>query len=111
MTNTRQKVKVVFMEKEGSLQVKLLEPTDPSSPVYSLARRGGGLHHVCFRGENLATELKTLTGKGARILVPPEPGEAFENENISFVYVDHGLNIELIDTERKACRIRDEGGI
>jgi hypothetical protein len=45
--------------------------------------------------------------KGARVLVSPEPGEAFDNENIAFVYVDLGLNIELIDTEKRAGRILD----
>jgi methylmalonyl-CoA/ethylmalonyl-CoA epimerase len=107
VTNTRQKVKVVFMEKPGSLQVKLLEPTDPSSPVYVLSKRGGGLHHICFRDKYLSEGLKSLVEKGARVLVSPEPGEAFDNENIAFVYVDLGLNIELIDTEKRAGRILD----
>lgn len=47
--NTRQKVYVQFLHKEGSLPVKLLEPIDKTSPVYSFARRGGGLHHLCFK--------------------------------------------------------------
>jgi len=108
VTNTRQKVNVVFMEKQGSLPVKLLEPTDPSSPVFPLSRRGGGLHHICFREKSLPKGLIALVEKGARVLVPPEPGEAFDNENIAFVYVDNGLNIELIDTEKRAGRILDE---
>lgn len=107
VTNTRQKVKVVFMEKPESLQVKLLEPTDPSSPVYALSRRGGGLHHICFREKCVQDGIMSLVKNGARVLVPPEPGEAFDNENIAFVYVDLGLNIELIDTEKRTGRIRD----
>ena len=43
--NTRQKVKVVFMSKDDSLTVKLLETADATSPVFDLSRRGGGLHH------------------------------------------------------------------
>jgi methylmalonyl-CoA/ethylmalonyl-CoA epimerase len=106
VTNTRQKVNVVFMEKPGSLTVKLLEPTDPSSPVYSFSRKGGGIHHICFRGESLTEDLKSLVEKGARVLVQPEAGEAFENESIAFVYANHGLNIEVIDTKKRAGRIR-----
>jgi len=108
VTNAKQKVNVVFMEKPDSLSVKLLEPSDPTSPVYSFSRKGGGLHHICFRGECLPEDLKTLTENGARILVPPEPGEAFENEKISFVYTGNGINIELIDTKKRARRIRDK---
>jgi len=102
--NSLQKVRVVFMEKEGSLPVKLLEPTDSTSPVWAFALRGGGLHHLCFKVENLENGLGHLVREGARVLVNPQPGEAFEMEQIAFVYAGQGLNIELIDTEKRACR-------
>ena len=102
--NSLQKVRVVFLEKEGSLPVKLLEPTDSSSPVWTFALRGGGLHHLCFKVANLENELGHLVQEGARLLVHPQPGEAFEMEQIAFVYAGQGLNIELIDTEKRACR-------
>ncbi len=100
--NTRQKVWVVFLEKEGSLPVKLIAPADPSSPIAALARRGGGLHHLCFRCEDLERGLGELQSKGVRVLVEPQPGEAFDNENIAFVYAGQGLNVELIDTDKRA---------
>jgi len=109
VTNKKQNVNVVFLEKPGSLPVKLIEPADPTSPVYSFSLKGGGLHHICFRGESLKKDLETLVKKGARILVPPEEGEAFGNEKIAFVYAAQGLNIEVIDTEKRASRIRQEG--
>jgi methylmalonyl-CoA/ethylmalonyl-CoA epimerase len=34
-----------------------------------------------------------------RILTPPEPGEAFENEPIAFRFEANGLNIERIETD------------
>jgi len=105
VTNTRQKVRVVFLERRGSLQVKLIEPTDSTSPIHALAQRGGGLHHLCFRCESLGAEVARLEALGLRVLAPPQPGEAFGNENIAFVYAGDGLNIELIDTERRAGRL------
>jgi len=105
VTNTRQKVNVVFLAKEGSISIKLIEPTDKTSPVYIFSRRGGGLHHLCFKCDKLNETLIELAEKGAKVLVPPEPGEAFANENISFVYAHHGLNIELIDTDKRAKKI------
>lgn len=106
VVNTRQKVRVVFLEKENSLQVKLLEPLDESSPIFMLAKRGGGLHHLCFRCDEIDTEIARLKTMNLRILAPPQPGEAFENENIAFLFAKHGLNIELIDTEKRAKLIR-----
>ena len=105
--NSRQKVKVVFLCKENSLTVKLLEPLDKTSPIYKFAMRGGGLHHICFKCNDMNKELKRLDEIGLRLLTPPQPGEAFENENIAFVYAKQGLNIELIDTDQRAKRICD----
>lgn len=106
--NTRQKVKVVFLEKEGSIDIKLLEPVDDSSPVYRFALKGGGLHHLCFKCGALDSKLVELKEDGFRILAAPEPGEAFDNENIAFIYATQGLNIELIDTDKRAELLNHE---
>jgi methylmalonyl-CoA/ethylmalonyl-CoA epimerase len=105
VVNTRQKVKVVFMSKDNSLPVKLLEPTDESSPVFALARKGGGLHHLCFKCDDMSLELVRCKEQNLRILADPQPGEAFENENIAFLYAKQGLSVELIDTDKRAKRI------
>lgn len=105
VVNTRQKVRVVFLHKDDSIGVKLIEPTDESSPIFEFAKRGGGLHHLCFKCENLAEEMERMRALGLRILATPQPGEAFENEDIAFVYAGHGLNIELVDTDKRAARL------
>ena len=104
--NTRQKVKVVFLSKNNSLTVKLIEPMDETSAVYRFALKGGGLHHLCFKCNDLKKEIQRLKEMGLHIITPPEPGEAFENQNIAFIYTKFGLNIELIDTELKANRLK-----
>lgn len=99
--NTRQKVKVVFMAKKKSLTIKLIEPSAPTSPVSAFARKGGGLHHLCFRCEDMKVEIPLLRSKGARFIVPPQPGEAFRNKDIAFFLASNNLNVELIDTTEK----------
>lgn len=106
VVNTRQKVRVVFLEKQGSIDIKLLEPVDDTSPVYRFSRKGGGLHHLCFKCESLDSQLSEFIDSGIRVLAGPEPGEAFECEDIAFVYATQGLNVELIDTDRRASLIR-----
>jgi methylmalonyl-CoA/ethylmalonyl-CoA epimerase len=105
--NTRQKVKVVFLRKEKSTDIKLIEPTDETSPVYALKQKGGGIHHLCFRCSSLNNELIRLKNSGMRIITQPQPGEAFEDENIAFLFTK-GLNIELIDTDKRARLIHEE---
>lgn len=99
--NTRQKVRVVFMSKPNSITVKLIEPSEPGSPVAHFARKGGGLHHLCFRCENQKVQIKLLEAQGARLLVPPEPGEAFNGHDITFLMTNNGLSVELVDTVEK----------
>jgi len=104
--NTRQKVRVVFLSKQHSLPVKLIEPSAPDSPVSSVSRKGGGLHHLCFRCAALQAEIPELQARGARLIVSPEPGEAFKNHPIAFLLAGNNLNFELIDTaEKQGCAV------
>jgi methylmalonyl-CoA/ethylmalonyl-CoA epimerase len=103
--NTRQKVKVAFLCKKNSIDIKLVEPTDKLSPVFEYAQKGGGLHHLCFRCDDLNSQLQQLKVLGLRVIADAQPGEAFENERIAFVYARNGLNIELIETCKRARRL------
>lgn len=103
--NTRQKVEVVFLHKEDSISIKLIRPIDETSPVYQFSRKGGGVHHLCFKCNDMDEEIGRLKKGRLKLITAPEPGEAFENENIAFLYGNQGLNIELIDTEKKAKKI------
>ena len=100
--NTRQKVKVIFLATDNSLLIKLIEPVDETSSVYRSAMKGGGLHHICFKCSDVDKKTVELKEAGLRLIAEPQPGEAFENEKIAFFYSKDGLNIELIDTEKKA---------
>jgi methylmalonyl-CoA/ethylmalonyl-CoA epimerase len=102
VTNARQKVRVVFLVKKDSCMVKLIEPADENSPIYKFAKKGGGLHHICFKCDNIDAAVKHFRNLGMHVLAEPQPGEAFDNEKIAFIYAKQGLNIELIDTEKKA---------
>jgi methylmalonyl-CoA/ethylmalonyl-CoA epimerase len=100
--NTRQKVKVVFLKKDQSLPVKLIEPLQENLTLINFVEQGGGFHHICFKCDDLEGEIKELKTKGVRMLVPPQPGEAFENNNIAFFWAKNRINFELIDTDEKA---------
>lgn len=101
VVNLSQGVRIVFLAKPDSVAVKLLQASDPGSPIASFARRGGGLHHLCFRCDDMKLDIPLLQSKGARLIVPPRPGEAFNNKDIAFLLVKNNLNIELIDTAEK----------
>jgi len=85
ITNTLQKVKVSFLSKEKSLTVKLIEPLGDNQSLLNFVSRGGGFHHICFKCDNIDAGITDLREKGLLTLVPPQPGEAFNNNKIAFL--------------------------
>jgi methylmalonyl-CoA/ethylmalonyl-CoA epimerase len=101
VTNTRQKVNVLFLSKSGSVDIKLIEPSEPDSPLWAFLKRGEGLHHLCFKVPDVGAACHELSGNGARVIAAPQPGEAFDDHLIAFCYLGSGLNAELIDTDAR----------
>ena len=64
--------------KAGESEMELLEPIEPENGVGKfLARRGGGLHHVCFETDDVAGELSRAQAKGIQLIDQrPRPGLA-----------------------------------
>jgi methylmalonyl-CoA/ethylmalonyl-CoA epimerase len=109
VVNTRQKVKVVFISKKDSILIKLIEPAGDNQSLLNFVNRGGGFHHICLKCADLNSGIIELTGKGLIKLVPPQPGEAFNNHDIAFMLSRYNLNVELIDTDEKAGIISHSG--
>lgn len=101
VTNTRQQVRVRFLSKPDSIDIKLIEPADDTSPLWGFLRRGEGLHHLCFKVPDVLAGCDALSAAGARVVAAPEPGEAFDDHLIAFCYAGYGLNVELIDTDAR----------
>jgi methylmalonyl-CoA/ethylmalonyl-CoA epimerase len=68
VTIEEQGVKAALL-KVGESEIELLEPLSPDNGVGKfLARRGGGLHHICFETEDVAHELEAAREKGLPLI-------------------------------------------
>ena len=76
------KVNVCFL-RMGESFLELIEPSSDDSPIADFTKTGGGIHHLCFEVEDIHAEVKSITAKGAILLVPPEKG--FDDRKIAFV--------------------------
>ena len=101
VTNTRQHTNVLFLCKPGSLDIKLVEPSDEESPLREFVLRGGGLHHLAFKVPDVKAACDAMALARVRVVTPPEPGEAFDENLIAFLHVGFGTMIELIDTDAR----------
>ena len=72
-----QGVKAALLQ-AGETEIELLEPLSPENGVGKfLAKRGGGLHHVCFVTEDVTGELESAKSKGIQVIdQKPRPGLA-----------------------------------
>lgn len=83
----------------GDVLVELLEPRDPDSPVARfLARRGPGIHHVCYRVPDLDRALARCRAAGYR-LVDDTPRTGAAGRRIAFVHpkATAGILLELTE--------------
>lgn len=57
-------------------QIELVHPLNGEGPIAGyLAKRGGGLHHICFRSDNIVEDVERLKKKGYHFLSDaPSPG-------------------------------------
>jgi len=62
----------------GDSEIELLEPLAPTSGIGKfLAKRGEGLHHLCYATDDVAAALDAARGKNVRLIdEKPRPGLA-----------------------------------
>lgn len=83
----------------GDVDVELLEPAEPSSPVAKfLAKRGPGIHHICYRVADLDAALTRCRAAGYR-LVDETPRRGAGGRRIAFLHpkTTNGILLELTE--------------
>ncbi|MBI4459141.1 MAG: methylmalonyl-CoA epimerase [Acidobacteria bacterium] len=97
-TIPQEKTKVAMLPL-GDSRIELLEATEPDSPIGRfLAKRGGGLHHVCLRVPDLAAAVERLRQNGVK-LINPEPGIGAGGHRYVFIHPSStgGVLLELVE--------------
>jgi methylmalonyl-CoA/ethylmalonyl-CoA epimerase len=83
----------------GESLVELLEPSAADTPVGKfIARRGAGIHHVCFEVDDLDATLAKCRAAGIR-LIDEAPRIGAEGRRIAFLHPSStdGILIELTE--------------
>jgi methylmalonyl-CoA/ethylmalonyl-CoA epimerase len=83
----------------GEALIELLEPATPGGPIDKfIARRGPGIHHVCFATPDLGVALERCRAAGVR-LIDEVPRVGAEGKRIAFVHPSStgGVLVELTE--------------
>ena len=96
-----QGVKVALLP-VGESRIELLEPFSEETTVGRfIARRGEGLHHICYEVDDLSSKLNDLKSRGIRLL-EGYPRRGAEGKLVAFLHPAsaHGVLVELVEKAR-----------
>jgi methylmalonyl-CoA/ethylmalonyl-CoA epimerase len=95
-----QKVRTAFLS-VGDSNLELLEPTSDDSPVAKfIEKRGEGIHHICFRVDDLDSYLARLKAEGYRLInEAPVPGA--HGCRVAFLHPASGNGVLIELSEKK----------
>jgi len=85
-----------FFPIEGT-RIEVIHPLRGEGPVAGfLEKRGGGLHHICFRSDDLDADVDRLRGRGYRFLTD-EPTPGAHGSRVIFIHPKScdGVLVEL----------------
>ena len=99
--NEQQGVRLAYVELPNA-RIELMEPARPDSPISGfLAKRGGGIHHLAWKVDDVAAAIAALRAKGIRMIdEAPRPGA--HGTRIAFVHPKStgGVLMELVQEPR-----------
>jgi methylmalonyl-CoA/ethylmalonyl-CoA epimerase len=91
-----EKTATAFFPLPGT-RIELVSPMNGEGPIAaSLEKRGPGMHHLCFRSDDLLGDIQRLQAKGYRFInAEPKPGA--HGSRVAFIHPKStgGVLIEL----------------
>ena len=96
-TVASEKVKVAFFNTENDARIELLEPLGETGAVQKfMAKRGPGIHHICFRVDGIDKLVELLKSHGVQF-INEEPKAGAHNCRVVFIHPKStgGVLVEL----------------
>lgn len=92
----------MLVPEDGGTAIELLEPMDENSPISKfLDKRGEGIHHICFKVDDIEAMLERLKKQGVRLIdESPRPGAY--NSRVAFIHPKamNGVLVELAEVNK-----------
>ena len=94
-----QRSRVAFLDlpTPGAVQLELIQPMAPDSPVARFLEKGGGLHHLCYEVDDLAAQIRLMKERRSLLIHAPQPAVAFEGRHIAWMRTPDALLIEYLE--------------
>ena len=99
--NDHEAVEIAFLS-AGQSRIELLKPTtDDSGIAKYLAKKGAGMHHICFGVEDIEAALRRIAAQGVE-LINETPRTREDGTRYAFVHPKStgGVLVELYELRR-----------
>lgn len=98
-----EKVKIGFFKISQDSEIELLEALDETSPIAKfIAKRGPGIHHLCFEVEDIRSVIEDLKKKGFQ-MINDQPKIGAKNSQIAFVHPNSTGGVLIEINQKKAA--------
>lgn len=90
-------VEVEFLNTDNDARIELLKPLDPEGVIAKfIGKKGPGIHHICFRVDQLDKMVALLKNKGVT-LINEQPRPGAHNCRVVFIHPKStgGVLVEL----------------
>ncbi|MDO9548649.1 MAG: methylmalonyl-CoA epimerase [Candidatus Marinimicrobia bacterium] len=80
-----QKVKVAMFQ-VGEVQIELLEPTSPESPIAKfIEKKGEGIHHIAYQTDAIESDIRGFISKNIQ-MIDEKPRSGAHDSKIAFLH-------------------------
>lgn len=87
-----QKVRLAVF-RVGEVQIELLEPTDPNSPIsVFIEKRGEGMHHISYQVDDIEAQIAELKRKQVR-MIDERPRSGAHGSRIAFLHPNSSAKV------------------
>ena len=70
----------------GEVQIELLEPTEPDSPISAfIEKKGEGMHHISYQVDDIEAQIAKLKSRQIR-MIDDEPRSGAHGSRIAFLH-------------------------
>ena len=81
----------------GNPTIELVEPEGSGSVVHKFLQRGGGLHHLCYEVDCLASQLEFTKLNRDLLVRPPVQAVAFQGRRVAWIYTRNKFLVEYVE--------------
>jgi len=100
--DTSRRIRLALLVSSNNFRVELIQPIDEKSPSYDFMKKGGGIHHICYRVSDIEKTISDLRKEDHLFITRPSEAILMDEQRVAFLFSKKDKQIiELIEISEK----------